>query len=81
MTYEITFKPRQGVLMRILTEVTRRGIDIIQVHADGYVCTINLLATEKQEGQLLRAWRSTIDVESAVLVQGETLRQELPSMG
>jgi hypothetical protein len=68
MTYEIAFKPRQGVLMRILTEVTRRGIDIISVHADGGLLTIKILVTEKQEGQLLRAWRSTIDVVSAVLV-------------
>ena len=65
MTYEIQFKPRQGVLMRILTEVTRRGIDIIYVHADGGLLTLKILVTEKQEGQLLRAWRSTIDVVEA----------------
>lgn len=68
-TYIITFEPRQGVLMRLLTEVSRRGIPLGDVSADASgVLTLKIETTEKQEGQLLRAWRSTIDVVSAVLV-------------
>ena len=52
--------------MRLLTEVTRRGIDLGDVQADASgVLTIKIETTEKQEGQLLRAWRSTIDVVTA----------------
>jgi hypothetical protein len=65
MTYQILFNPRQGVLMRILHEVTRRGIDIIYVKAEGYEVIIKIMVTEKQEKQLLRAWRATIDVLEA----------------
>lgn len=68
-TYLITFDPRQGVLMRLLNEVSRRGIDFGDMIADrSGVLTLRIETTEKQEAQLLRAWRSTIDVVSAVLL-------------
>lgn len=54
--------------MRLLNEVSRRGIDLGDLTADrSGVLTLRIETTEKQEGQLLRAWRSTIDVVSAVL--------------
>jgi hypothetical protein len=62
VTYTITFEPRQGVLMRILSEATRRAIDLEAIRAVKGCAVLVLDVTEKQHGQLLRAWKSTIDV-------------------
>ncbi len=72
MTFTIKFRPTQGTLMRILTEITRRALELNYVHAVSgrgavpgkAVIKVNEIK-DKQRDQLLRAWRSTIDVEEA----------------
>jgi hypothetical protein len=62
MTYRILFTPSQGTLMRILTQVTRRAIDLEEITATKGCVILPLLVTEKQDGQLQRAWKNQIDV-------------------
>jgi hypothetical protein len=62
MTYHIQFTPSQGTLMRILTQVTRRGIALEEVLATKGIVTLTLDVTDKQDGQLRRAWVNQIDV-------------------
>ena len=62
MTYSIHFRPTQGTLMRILSQVSRRAIDFDYVRADKGSVVLILDVTEKQDGQLRRAWENQIDV-------------------
>jgi hypothetical protein len=68
MTYSIQFTPSQGTLMRILTQVTRRGIPLEEVLATKGIVTLTLEVTEKQDGQLQRAWKNQIDVIAVQIV-------------
>lgn len=68
MTYHITFTPSQGTLMRILMQVTRRAIDLENILALKGNVTLTLDVTEKQDGQLRRAWENTIDVTKVEIV-------------
>jgi hypothetical protein len=66
MTFTIKFRPTQGTLLRILSEITRRALELDYVHAFGGIAHLRVdKITDKQKQQLLRAWRSTIDVEEA----------------
>jgi len=72
MTFTIRFRPTQGTLLRVLSEITRRGLELnyIQAHSGkGAVPGRAVIRVDelkdKQRDQLLRAWRSTIDVEEA----------------
>lgn len=62
MTYNIQFTPSQGTLMRILTQVTRRAIDLEEILATKGIVVLTLDVTERQDGQLRRAWKNQIDV-------------------
>jgi ACT domain-containing protein len=62
-TFHIFYRDRQGVLMRILNEVSRRGIAFKEVIAIHDLLTLTLDINKKQEEQLCRAWRATIDVD------------------
>jgi hypothetical protein len=72
MTFTIKFRPTQGTLLRILSEITRRGLELNYLHAVSGMGAVPGQAVikvnevkDKQRDQLLRAWRSTIDVEEA----------------
>jgi hypothetical protein len=68
VTYRIVFTPSQGTLMRILTEVTRRGIPLEEVRGVKGSVQLALEVTEKQDLQLQRAWKNQIDVTEVQVV-------------
>ena len=64
--FHIYYRNTQGTLMRILTAVSRRGLDIpyVQAQADGHGQRASLLldVNTKQIGQLCRDWYAIVDV-------------------
>lgn len=62
--YAIGYDLRQGVLMRILNEVARRGLEYEYVTATPVGVMLNLEVTPKQDGQLQRAWKGIVDVKT-----------------
>ena len=64
--FHIQYRNTQGTLMRILTAVSRRGIDIPYLHAaaaDGaFRADLLLEVNAKQVGQLRRDWHAIVDV-------------------
>lgn len=64
--FHIRYRNTQGVLMRILNAVSRRGLDLTSVNAepalDHHQVTLLLDVTTKQVGQLYREWNSIVDV-------------------
>lgn len=61
-TYQIDFVHRQGVLPRILGEVTRRGITLDFVTTAPGKAILTIQIDLHIEAQLMRAWRSIVDV-------------------
>lgn len=83
--FEIHYRNSQGTLMRLLTTVSRRGLDFEQVRAeplaghsspdgaDVYRLVIALRAHSKHIAQMCRDWRSIVDtVEVRQPVELET---------
>jgi acetolactate synthase small subunit len=64
--FHIRYRNTQGTLMRILTAVSRRGLDIPYVQAEpteqGHRVTLLLDVNPKQIGQLFRDWNGVVDV-------------------
>ncbi len=64
--FHIRYRNSQGTLMRILTAVSRRGLDLTSVHAEyagqEHAVTMLLHVSQKQIGQLYREWHSIADV-------------------
>jgi acetolactate synthase regulatory subunit len=64
--FHIHYRNTQGTLMRILTAVSRRGIEVPYVHAspasDGHRAELLLEVNAKQIGQLCRDWHAIVDV-------------------
>jgi acetolactate synthase regulatory subunit len=64
--FHIRYRNTQGTLMRILTAVSRRGLDVPYLHAaaaDGaFRADILLEVNAKQIGQLCRDWHAIVDV-------------------
>jgi hypothetical protein len=64
--FHIRYRNTQGTLMRILTAVSRRGIEIPYLHAaassHGYGADLLLEVNAKQIGQLCRDWYAIVDV-------------------
>jgi len=64
--FHIHYRNTQGTLMRILTAVSRRGIEMPYVHASaaahGYRASLLLDVNTKQIGQLCRDWYAIVDV-------------------
>ena len=64
--FHIHYRNTQGTLMRILTAVSRRGLDMpyVQACADGHIqrATLLLDVNSKQVGQLCRDWYAIVDV-------------------
>jgi acetolactate synthase regulatory subunit len=64
--FHIHYRNTQGTLMRILTAVSRRGLEMpyVQALADGHGQRASLLldVNTKQIGQLCRDWYAIVDV-------------------
>src|SRR5438270_12319782 len=64
--FHIHYRNTQGTLMRILTAVSRRGIEMpfVQASASGHGHRASLLldVNTKQIGQLCRDWYAIVDV-------------------
>ena len=64
--FHIHYRNTQGTLMRILTAVSRRGLEVSYLHAvaAGNVHRADLLleVNPKQIGQLCRDWHAIVDV-------------------
>ena len=64
--FRIRYRNTQGTLMRILTAVSRRGLDLGYVQAEPagleHEVTLLVAVNAKQVGQLCRDWHATIDV-------------------
>ncbi len=64
--FHIYYRNTQGTLMRILTAVSRRGIEIPYVQASasgsGHRADVLLEVNPRQIGQLSRDWHAIVDV-------------------
>jgi acetolactate synthase regulatory subunit len=64
--FHIRYRNTQGTLMRILTAVSRRGLEVPYLHAaaaDGaFRADLLLEVNSKQIGQLCRDWHAIVDV-------------------
>ena len=64
--FHIHYRNTQGTLMRILTAVSRRGLEIHHLQASpsesGHRADILLDVNPKQIGQLSRDWHAIVDV-------------------
>jgi acetolactate synthase regulatory subunit len=64
--FHIHYRNTQGTLMRILTAVSRRGIEMPYVQASaaghGHRASLLLDVNTKQIGQLCRDWYAIVDV-------------------
>ena len=66
MQFHIRYRNTQGTLMRILNAVSRRALDLPEVHAEAaehdHQVTLALEVNQKQVGQLYREWYAIPDV-------------------
>src|ERR1700685_4066501 len=64
--FHLRYRNTQGTLMRILTAVVRRTIDLAYVQAEpsehAHKATLLVDVNPKQVGQLCRDWRAIVDV-------------------
>jgi acetolactate synthase regulatory subunit len=64
--FHIHYRNTQGTLMRILTAVSRRGLELSYVHAspagNRHRADLLLEVNAKQIGQLCRDWHAIVDV-------------------
>jgi len=64
--FHIHYRNTQGTLMRILTAVSRRALEVQYLHSvpSGNMHRLDLLVevTPKQIGQLCRDWHAIVDV-------------------
>jgi len=64
--FHVRYRNTQGTLMRILSAIARRGLDLPYVQAEpvdhAHKVTLLVEASAKQLGQLCRDWRAIVDV-------------------
>jgi len=64
--FHVRYRNTQGTLMRILSAVARRGLDLPYVQAEpvehAHKVTLLVHVNAKQVGQLCRDWRAIVDV-------------------
>jgi acetolactate synthase small subunit len=64
--FHVRYRNTQGTLMRILSAVARRGIELPYVQAEpadnAHKVTLLMEVNAKQVGQLCRDWRAIVDV-------------------
>ena len=79
--FHIHYRNTQGTLMRILTAVSRRALDIIYLHAQAvpddetYKVTLLLDVNPKQVGQLRRDWYAIMDVTDVRSASADSIAQ------
>jgi acetolactate synthase small subunit len=76
--FHVHYRNTQGTLMRILTAVSRRALDITYVHAQTgpdeiYKVTLLLDVNPKQAGQLRRDWYAIMDVTDVRMAPAESI--------
>lgn len=69
-TFRISHDNSQGVLLRVLGAVARRALSFGLVHAEHNEIRLELEATKKIQGQLLRDWRGIIGVKNVFTWKG-----------
>jgi len=77
--FHVHYHNTQGTLMRILTAVSRRAVELTFVHAQAEsnepTCKVTLLleVNAKQVGQLRRDWYAIVDVTDVRMGSAESL--------
>ena len=77
--FHIHYRNTQGTLMRILTAVSRRALDLTYVKAEAdsnnetYKVTLLLDVNAKQVGQLRRDWYAIVDVTDVRIASAESI--------
>jgi len=81
--FHIHYRNTQGTLMRILTAVSRRALEITYLHAQSesggpkneQTCKVTLLleVNPKQAGQLRRDWYAIVDVTDVRITSAESI--------
>ena len=81
--FHIYYRNTQGTLMRILTAVSRRALDLTYVHAEAapggpnndptHKVTVLLDVNPKQVGQLRRDWYAIVDVTEVRIASAESV--------
>ena len=77
--FHVHYRNTQGTLMRILTAVSRRAVELTYVHAqaepDEPTCKVTLLleVNAKQVGQLRRDWYAIVDVTDVRIGSAESI--------
>jgi acetolactate synthase small subunit len=77
--FHIHYRNTQGTLMRILTAVSRRALDLTYVHAEAapdertYKVTLLLDVNPKQVGQLRRDWYAIVDVTDVRIASADSV--------
>jgi len=75
--FHIHYRNTQGTLMRILTAVSRRGLDMPYVQAQAepsgelHQATLLLEVNPKQAGQLRRDWYAIVDVSEVRIASAQ----------
>lgn len=68
MKFILHYEEKQGVLMRILSAVSRRALTFNYVQADNGVLTLRTNCNLIQAAQLQRDWLATVGVTSVEVV-------------
>jgi acetolactate synthase small subunit len=77
--FHVYYRNTQGTLMRILTAVSRRAVELTYVHAQAesndQTCKVTLLleVNAKQVGQLRRDWFAIVDVTDVRIGSAESI--------
>jgi acetolactate synthase small subunit len=77
--FHVYYRNTQGTLMRILTAVSRRAVELTYVHAQAesndQTCKVTLLleVNAKQVGQLRRDWYAIVDVTDVRIGSAESI--------
>jgi acetolactate synthase small subunit len=77
--FHVHYRNTQGTLMRVLTAVSRRAVELTYVHAQAEpnepTCKVTLLleVNAKQVGQLRRDWYAIVDVTEVRIGSAESI--------
>jgi acetolactate synthase small subunit len=80
--FHIYYRNTQGTLMRILTAVSRRALDMPYVQAqaessgDMHKVTLLLEVNPKQVGQLRRDWYAIMDVSEVRIASSQSIGEQ-----
>lgn len=69
MIFNIKHDDQQGVIMRVLNAVSRRGLEFWYIHADNGKICLHTNSDQKQAEQLMRDWNATVGVHEVTQVR------------